>query len=373
MEVGATTSQISKSNLLSSILFIPDINTQFELIEVDNKIQQFAFRLDELKGKLWEQPNKSYKLILKELKSINQVDKLENWIDKLPFPISSILWLYYATTDEGKKIEHLFNFFEAYSEFMSMLILSALRNDKDFYERECKRWTNKEERFKEWYLRADFGSWNALLADLSKSIRIFIGDKENKQICLRLLSNPTSDFLSLIQNSKIVGILEEVRSLRNEWKGHPGITPRDLRSRVDVLEQKLNKFRTEIGDGFEGVNILSSAKDAHLADGLWTFTTRNLIGAKSPFREIKIQTILGLDINKLYLQPTEFSKPIELLPFIKYKEENEAIYFYSKIESINARWVSYHFDKETELKHPADNELFKAFDFLKQRDKNYES
>jgi hypothetical protein len=89
LEVGAVIPQISKSQLSRCVFFLPHLSTQAELIEVDSKIQQFTFRLDELKRNLWKQP-KSYKTIAKELKTINQEEKLENWIDKLPFPIYSM-------------------------------------------------------------------------------------------------------------------------------------------------------------------------------------------------------------------------------------------------------------------------------------------
>jgi hypothetical protein len=34
----------------------------------------------------------------------------------------------------------------------------------------------------------------------------------------------------------------------------------------------------------------------------------------------------------------------------------------------NVRWVSYHFEKESELYQTADDDLFRAFDFLKGND-----
>lgn len=366
LETGGYIPQISKTELLKCLLFIPDFNTQSEIVEVDIKIQQLAIKLEELNRNLWNQPRK-YQSINKEVKTINNEENLENWIDKLPFPISSILWLYYATIEKDKKIEHLFNFFEAFSEFMSMLILSALINDKEFYTRESYRWTKKPAHFKEWYLRTDFGSWNMLLADLSKSVRVFLGNKETHDLCLGLFSHPSIEFLEIIQSSKIFNILDEVRVLRNNWKGHTGITPRNIQSRVDTLEQHLNHLRREIGDGFESVSILSSAKDAHFEDGIGTYTARNLVGAKSPFRQVKVQTTMMLDRKKLYLKTSESSDPIELLPFIKYNEEYEAIYFYSKIESMDVRWISYHFDKEADIKRPIGIELSKAFDFLKSQ------
>src|SRR5690606_38637039 len=116
-------------------------------------------------------------------------------------------------------------------------------------------------------------------------------------------------------------------------------------------------------------------------DGIFTFNAKELIGARTPFNEVTIKSQIPLDRKKLYLCNSEQTKPLELLPFIKFVEASDAIYFYTSmeskdytsieskdytsIESKDVRWVSYHFDKEAELKQPADNELFKAFDFLK--------
>ena len=364
LEVGAVIPQISKSQLVKCVLFLPDLNTQAELIEVDSKIQQFTFRLDELKRNLWKQP-KSYKTIVKELKFINQEEKLENWIDKLPFPISSILWRYYATKDNGKKIEHLFHFFEAFSEFLSMLMLSALVQDKEFYKEERHKWIDPDERFQNWYLRATFGNWNILTSRLSKAIRKYLEDKDKKDYCKNLFSNPSDAFLSMITSKGIVNILIEVANLRNKWKGHSGITSEEENNqRVLTLEQQLNEFRKYIADAFEETRMLSPTTSS-FEDGVFSFNVKELIGARTPFNEMTIKSLIPLDRKKLYLSNSQQAKPLELLPFIKFIEASDAIYFYTSIESKDVRWVSYHFDKEAEIKQPADNELLKAFDFLK--------
>lgn len=364
LEVGAVIPQISKSQLSRCIFFLPDLSTQAELIEVDSKIQQFTFRLDELKRNLWKQP-KSYKSIAKELKTINQKEKLENWIDNLPFPISSILWRYYATKDNSKKIEHLFHFFEAFSEFLSMLMLSALVQDKEFYKAESHKWIDKDEKFQNWYLRATFGNWNILTSRLSKAIREYLSDNDKKEYCKSLFGNPTEAFLSMITSKGIVNVLIEVANLRNKWKGHGGITSAEENNqRVLTLEQQLNEFRKYIADAFEDTRMLSPTTSS-FEDGIFTFNAKELIGARTPFNEITIKSLIPLDRKKLYLCNSEQTKPLELLPFIKFVEASDAIYFYTSIESKDVRWVSYHFDREAELKQPADNELFKAFDFLK--------
>ena len=364
LEVGAVIPQISKSQLTKCIFFLPDLTTQAELIEVDNKIQQFTFRLDELKRNLWKQP-KSYKSIVKELKSINQEEKLENWIDKLPFPISSILWRYYATKDNSKKIEHLFHFFESFSEFLSMLMLSALVQDKEFYKEESHKWIGKDEKFQNWYLKATFGNWNNLTSNLSKAIRAYLAENDKKEYCKNLFGNPSEAFLSMITSKGIVNVLFDVANLRNKWKGHGGITSEEENNqRVLTLEQQLNEFRKYIADAFEDTRVLSPTTSS-FEDGIFTFNAKELIGARTPFNEITIKSLIPLDRKKLYLSNSQQTKPLELLPFIKFIEASDAIYFYTSIESKDVRWVSYHFDKEAELKQPADNELFKAFDFLK--------
>jgi len=364
LSVGAVIQQISKSQLSKCNLYLPDLPTQAELIEVDNKIQQFTFRLDDLKRNLWKRP-KSYKSIVKELKSINQVEKLENWIDKLPFPISSILWRYYATKDNSKKIEHLFHFFEAFSEFLSMLMLSALVQDKEFYQEESHKWIGKDEKFRNWYLRASFGNWNNLTSNLSKAIRAYLAENDTKDYCKNLFGNPSDAFLSMITSKGIVNVLFEVASLRNNWKGHGGITSEEENNqRVLTLEQQLNEFRKHIADAFEYTRMLSPTTSS-FEDGVFTFNAKELIGARTPFNEIAIKSLIPLDRKKLYLSNSQQTKPLELLPFIKFIEASDAIYFYTSIESKDVRWVSYHFDKEAELTQPADNELFKAFDFLK--------
>lgn len=364
MGVGSVILQISKSQLSNCTLHLPDLNTQSELIALDSKIEQFSLRLEELKRNLWRQP-KSYKTIQKDLNRINQEEKLEHWIDTLPFPISSILWRYYATKENIKKVEHLFHFFEALSEFFSMLMLSALVQDKEFYKQECHKWIETDEKFKDWYLRATFGGWNKLTSRLAKATRVYLADKEKRDFCKSIYGNPTDAFLNMLTSRGIGNILSEVAGLRNQWKAHGGITSEEKnKQRVIKLEQHLNELRKLIADGFEDTRMIAPMK-GEFEEGIFTFTGRELVGAKSPFREELIKSIIPLDKKKLYLTHTNQIKPVKLLPFIKYVESSDACYFYTSIERGEVRWVSYHFDKDPEPNPSVDNELKKAFALLK--------
>jgi len=367
LEIGVTIPNITKAQLQTCNLYLPELNNQIEIVEIDSRIEQFNLHLEELKRNLWKQP-KSFNSIAKELKNLNQEQNLEHWIDKLPFPISSILWRYYATKENNKKIEHLFHFFEALSEFFSMIMLSALVQDQEFYKQERHNWVDTDVKFKEWYFRATFGSWNILTSRLSKSVRRYYTDKDRKEFCQTLFGNPTESFMKMLTEKGIINILLTVAELRNKWKGHSAITSEEEdKQKVTTLEQQLNELRKFIADGFEETKVIS-AKQGELDGGVWTFIGKELVGAKSPFKETEIKSLVGLDKKKLYLTHTNQNKPIELLPFIKFIEISDAVYFYTSIESKNVRWVSYHFDKDPELNQPADNELYKAFDFLKQND-----
>lgn len=362
--VGAVIPHISKSQLNNCKLYLPDLNTQSKVVEVDSKIKQFSMHLEDLRRDLWKHP-RNISIISKELKNINQEERLEDWIDKLPFPISSILWRYYATTNLSKKIEHLFHLFEAFSEFLSMIMLSGLVQDEEFYKMHCSKWLNHDEKFRNWYLRATFGSWNILTSKLSKFVRSCNNDKKTKEHCFELFGNPDNLFLEMLSNKRLVNILTDVADLRNKWKGHGGISSEEGNGkRIVTLEKQLNEFRQIISGAFEETTIISPTTSS-FEDGIFNFNAKELIGARTPFNEIKIKSLIPLDRKKLYISHSGQSKPIELLPFIKFVEKSDAIYFYTSVESKNVRWVSYHFEQANEIQQPVDDSLFKAFDFLK--------
>lgn len=363
LEIGAIR-QIPLWRLSDCFIHLPDLATQSELIQIDSRLSEFSLRLEELKRKLWHYP-RSLRNIQKELKSITQQKSIENWIDFLPFPISSILWRYYATKENNKKIEHLFHFFEALSEFLAMIMLSAFVQDMEFYKQECNRWLDKDIKFKDWYLNANFGSWNILTSRLSKAIRTFHSNKEKSELCESLLGNPPEGFFTMITNKGIVNVLLDTAELRNKWKGHGGISSEeDDRRKFVTLEERLNEIRKFLADGFEDTRILSPSTNEYEA-GVYTYKAKELVGARTPFHEIIIKSLIPLDRKKLYLSHSGQNRPIELLPFIKFNETSEACYFYTSIESKNVRWISYHFDKDPEIIQPADDEILRAFEILR--------
>ncbi len=367
LKVGTVISNLTKSQLLKVNVYIPNLETQLNIVEINNKIEQLALNISNLKTKLWKQP-KDINSIKKELISLKKNDKIDLWIDSLPFPISSILWKYYAINDNNKKVEHLLHFFEAFSEFLSMIMLSAFNQNKEFYKVESHRWLKSEEKFKTWYLKSDFGGWNHLTANLSKATRTFLSDEDKKDLCTEVFGNPTKEFFNFITNKVIINLLNDVREYRNKWKGHGGVTgEQENKNRVTILEQKLIEFRGQIGEGFSDFRLITASTNTY-TNGIYKYKAKELIGNRTPFNEIDIDSLIPLDVSKLYFIHSGQIKPIELLPFIKYNQETTACYFYNSIEGSNIRWVSFHYEKNSELTEELDEKFNEILNILKQNE-----
>ena len=367
-KVGITIENITINSITELPLFIPKYQEQIKLIEVNNKIENLSLAINELKEELWNRPSLVEK-IDKEISAFEKDNSIEKWLDNLPFPISSILWKYYATTDNRNKTEHLLHFFEAFSEFLALLMLSALNQNPEFYKSERHRWISSDKQYKDWIKKATFGGWNNLTASLAKATRTLLNEKENKEIVLSLFGNPSNEFIEFITNKKVITILEEVREYRNKWKGHGGISSNqeDL-NRVTLLEQKLNNLRQEIKDAFSNCKLIV-AENSKYKNGVFIYKTKELVGIRTPFNEVEIESLIPLDNSKLYFLHENQNRPIELLPFIKYNQESKACYFYNSIESNDIRFVSFHFEQNAEFTEVLDEKFEEVLEILRQEEK----
>lgn len=362
-KVGIVIESLSVNSLLNCILFIPSINNQLEVIKVNQQIEKYSQELTELQDKLWKRPS-SYQEVKKVITKFVKDKSIINWLDNLPFPLSSILWKYQVTTDSKNKIEHLLHFFEAFSEFTALIMLSAFNQNKEFYKTECHRWIKDSPNHIDWIKKATFGGWNNLTANLSKATRTLLNDKEKKEIIKSLYGNPTKEFFDFITNKGIFNILNEVREYRNKWKGHGGVSSeQENKNRVIILEQKLTELRQIIKDGFSDFRLISAGSSV-LEDGVNICKVRELIGTRTPFNETEITSLIQLDIKKLYFITIDNNKPIELLPFIKYNQEDKACYFYSSIESNDIRWISFHYEKKSEINEALDEKFGEVLNLL---------
>ena len=221
-------------------------------------------------------------------------------------------------------------------------------------------------KYDNWIRKATFGGWNILTSNLLKTFRTLYKD-ESKDYLFEILGRPNNDFLTLLGSKKIVPILESVREYRNDWKGHGGVSSeQDNVNRLILLEQELNNLRQLIQGAFDDCRIVSPST-AKYNKGVFNFKAKELVGNKTPFNEIAVNSLVPLDENKLYLIHQNNDSPIELLPFIKFNQTSKACYFYNSVQTTKVRWVSFHFEQNSEFSEVIDERFEEVLSILKRK------
>lgn len=364
-KAGTAIQTIKKNSLINALLYIPTYKEQIKAISIDNRVSSYINKFQEMKSILWSRP-KERDSVLEKLRPFEKLNSIESWFEGIPFPLSSILWKYYSKTNSKEKYEHLLHFFEALPEFLSMIFLSSFSQNKEFYSNESDEWLNNDPSFYEWYKRSDFGGWNNQFASLAKSTRKLLGDKDKKELTLSLLGKPNSNFLNFITSKSVFNILDSVRKYRSDWKAHGGVSSQEENEyRLTILEEKLNNLRKIIQESFCTCRIIIPGTSEY-TDGVFKYKVKVLVGNRIPFNEIDVESIEPMDTNRLYMLHENQNIPIPLLPFIKYDSSSRACYYYNKIESGNTRWVSFHYEKTSEIKEPMDDKIEEMLNILKK-------
>src|SRR5262249_34545036 len=160
-ELGKESREANKSGFIGKLnrqtlqglrIFVPDLETQNTMLEIEGRIaaQQNTLlglqnELSEFHRELWSDPksalqvNQRVTALAKRLSgSLQQyaVEAFDQWFETLPFPLASILRAWQATPSQDFKTkhEHLLHFFEAATEFISIILLSAFSSNEALFE-----------------------------------------------------------------------------------------------------------------------------------------------------------------------------------------------------------------------------------------------
>jgi len=352
---GLKVPKIKKSYLESSMIYLPDPETQRQAMQISSDISNLSAELSSLQSQLWNFPNEPSKIEI-TLRKFSQEKGWEIWLEDLPFPMASILWAYLSTVDPKDKLEHISHFFEASIQFFAMICLSAFAQDREYYRLNQKQWIDENPKYKGWYKNASFGNWLSLQSSLAKFTRNLLLKEDTRARCLSLFGNPSEQFIQTITSKRLLGIFQDANTYRNSWIGHRGrLSEEEAKKQISAFEDLLSKMREVIGDSFSQI-LLLSPKTSEYVDGIYDYTVKAIKGTRTEFRERVIQSMIPLDKKKLYMLPELQLRPIEILPFGKFmsspKTEQNAFYFYSRFNNDGVRWVSYHFEKEADVTFP---------------------
>lgn len=333
---GSTIPHITKKDFLELDIMIPSYEVQNKFISNQMIIQSNVQYLQELQTKQWI--DFDFKEVSQKLEPFRSVNSIESWIDTLPYPLASILWLYVTSSSKEKKNGYLLNFFEAFSEFMCGFILSYLSEENENLTKYKSKWINQDKKFENWYLTPTFGGWLNLLErlfDLNRSLEVNELHKVYDMIEEDL-------FLNIIKNKSLIKLLKKANKIRNSYVGHSGIKTKTLHNETNInLERMLIELRDIIGFAFYEYEIVSLIKTEPY-DEISINEMYILKGSKFPFTERTIRTKQRILKDHLYIMRENKDTFIKLVDLIQVDIQVGASFYYSRFENSTTNLLSYH-------------------------------
>jgi hypothetical protein len=129
---GAVIPKASMKTIGQAPIVLPSLEEQMHVVGLQRRVTELRAELDATERDLWRS-KRGARIADRTLQAYPSYDALETWLPRLPFPLASILWNYQATLDSRRKVEILFAFFEATSEFLTTILLSGLHSNAAIY------------------------------------------------------------------------------------------------------------------------------------------------------------------------------------------------------------------------------------------------
>jgi hypothetical protein len=289
--------------------------------------------------------------------AISEKKAFVGWLETLPFPLASILWRYQTITRPKDQFEMLTKFFEALAEFLSTLLLSAVKTD-DVLWSEARGMLS---RYREQLEKSSFGAWVNVAAATAKSLRtIYNTERSSGGICggrvAHMLSTRHSEFIQALFSKRVISVLQEANAHRNAYTGHGGILTEQLAATLlQTLQASLAEVQSCYGKHWNSYLLILPTMETHWNGERFNVTAQILKDSRTPFETGVFSLVAPLKTGTLYfLDPTE-DHALELLPLIKMDSppmsEATACYFYNRIQPDGVRYVSYHYAAEAERKY----------------------
>jgi hypothetical protein len=328
-------------------IVLPSLVEQIQRVRLQRQVDGFKAKLDATERDLWRSED-GYHTARHALHTFHEGDSLEAWFPRLPYPLSSILWNYQATLDVRRQVEILFAFFEATAEFLTTIFLSGLRSDPAIYA-ELKTKSLSRIESANWR-QATIGFWILTGTKLAQAARHMLKGKQ-RPLCLDVF-RCTGSWLDAMASNELFTVIAHVGELRNAWQGHGGIeSDSEAEQRLDRLRSELTAVFTPLTTAFEDLTLIRP-KTMKFDGQLYDVVAEELVGHAVPFRETAWQAIRPLKTGALFLLERHGRDGLELLPFVRMRvgtPATTACYFYSRLATGGARFVSYHQAQDSEV------------------------
>ena len=345
--------RISTSVLKRLICYLPPLETQHDVLEALRHLERLRSEAQEIEAQCWT-GHHSGEDILQRAQTINQEDRYEDWLATLPYPLASILWRHRVSGDDPRiRFQVLLHFFEALAAFLATIHLSAFSSHaiiwQDIQDSLLKALAAKNLTLE----RATFGAWKVVVEKLSASTRAMLATEQDAPVAIGLYAAGTTSWLTKLCAPEVSQMLTRAASIRNTYAGHGGAMGKAQATSLDEdLCDLVEELRNLWGRHWNQYELLQIDKMAY-SGGQFTFESPRIMGANGQFERVSRATTTPMDSRQLYFLAEGASKGLKLLPLVRVmpspSEVANACYFYNRSDGDGQRFVSYHFEQESEV------------------------
>lgn len=360
---GTIIPKLTKRSIEYMTIFLPPISQQKILVDADRKIRVIENDVRILHDQLWSEPRKIAD-ILPKLERLTREESFKEWLESLPFPLASILWTYNAAgKDQKLRYEHLLHFFEASSAFMATIQLSAIVGDDQLRKELLPELINRLRTLNIPFSRATFGTWQITYSYLAKCFRQQgenkkdpIERKEALERIYQIFKTRDTDIIELVTSKELAALFQQVNELRNKWTGHGGVVgQQEATHRHEILKHHLETLQHIFGSVWDRYQLIYPI-DMKLSGVKYHLNVQKISGTSTPFEQTIIELEMPLEDGYLYLTGIGERGALRLIPFVRLHSSPEsalnACYFFNRKGPKGFRYISYHFDVNSEIEGP---------------------
>ena len=368
-KTGSFILKLNLQTLKSLIVFTPDMETQRRLLQIEtaitaerNTVMSLQNELMQCERELWKTPQ-SAPTVFHRIKKLSDrlaggltehasSDRIQ-WIEMLPFPLASILRAWEATPmqDCKTKYEHLLHFFEATAEFLSIILLSAYTSNETLFSSHREALADALHRQHLSFERSTFGLWKAVLEYFGKRTRTLA--TEERSLCTELFCDSTVEFPTIICDKRVAQILSRTNQMRNDWSGHGGVVGQgEAQLRNEQLVGEFEQLRGVFGDVWKRSQVIRGLQ-SRFRNGAFENDVKVLVGSNPGFLTESRVLVMAMDVDRMYLMNKGERQALKLIPLLQMGpsplSDNNACYFFNRIDRSGVRFISYHYADRPEL------------------------
>lgn len=364
---GAVLPRLSVREVMDLGIPLPPHATQIKVAETSRRIRALQDELRDLNETLWAKPAR-VREVAESLERVNHGDAFQEWIDTLPYPLASVLWTYHTLKDPHKRVIQIDHFFEALAQYLAVVLMSGLHADRPAFDREWDGVQRALSRERMTLKRATFGTWLAVHQHLAKALRPGLsGDRDTRTYWTRLFAVEDERLLASLLSGDLVKVLQTANKYRNDWRGHGGVVgDEEAERRHALFADLLGDVRHLVGRRWSGWPLVLPVS-SRFVKGVHRTTVRLVVGTRTPFEVAEYDLQHPLEHGRLHMVNPAGGGVCALLPFVKLgaspRDEQNACYFFNRVDPEGPRWVSFHFEKQPDMVERADD-LMSVLDAL---------